>query len=97
MVLKIVFLSVSIATKVTISKIYHLIRLRFEQSEHKKSQCEYGIRKHGNVSMKKMITKGLMSFVRACKHALVKIRDRVQTETLIFPIQIWSTFSDKKI
>ena len=50
----------------------------------------------GNVSMKKMITKGLMSFVRACKHALVKIRDRVQTETLIFPIQIWSTFSYKK-
>ena len=46
--------------------------------------------------MKKMVTKGLMSFVRACKHALVKIRDRVQTETLIFPIQIWSTFSDKK-
>ena len=37
-----------------------------------------------------------MSFVRACNHALVKIRDRVQTETLIFPIQIWSTFSDKK-
>ena len=34
-----------------------------------------------------------MSFVRACNHALVKIRDRMQTETLIFPI---STFSYKK-
>ena len=38
LVLKIVILSVAIATKLTISKIYHLIRLRFEQSEHKKSQ-----------------------------------------------------------
>ena len=38
--LKIVILSVAIATKLTISKIYHLIRLRFEQSEHKKSQCD---------------------------------------------------------
>ena len=38
LVLKIVILSVSIATKLTISKIYHLIRLRFERSEHKKSQ-----------------------------------------------------------
>ena len=33
------FLSVLIATKVTISKIYHLIRLRFERSKHKKPQC----------------------------------------------------------
>ena len=38
LVLKIVSLSVAIATKLTISKINHLIRLRFEQSEHKKSQ-----------------------------------------------------------
>ena len=38
LVLKIVILSVAIATKLTISKINHLIRLRFEQSEHKKSQ-----------------------------------------------------------
>ena len=38
LVLKIVSLSVAIATKLTISKINHLIRLRFEQSEHEKSQ-----------------------------------------------------------
>ena len=37
---KIVILSVSIATKLTISKVHPLIRLRFEQSGHKKSQCE---------------------------------------------------------
>ena len=42
LVLKIVILSVAIATKLTISMIYHLIRLRFEQSEHKKSQCTMG-------------------------------------------------------
>ena len=39
LVLKIVILSVSIATKLTISKICHFISLRFEWSEHKKSQC----------------------------------------------------------
>ena len=39
LVLKITLLSVSLATKVTILKICYLIRLRFEQSEHKKSQC----------------------------------------------------------
>ena len=40
---KIVIFSVSIATKLTISKIYHLIRLRYEWSEHKKSQFGEGI------------------------------------------------------
>ena len=35
----IVILSVSIPTKLSILKIYHLIRLRFERSEHKKSPC----------------------------------------------------------
>ena len=39
LVLEVVNLSVSIGTKLPISKIYHLIRLRFEQSEHRKSQC----------------------------------------------------------
>ena len=38
-VLKIVILSLLKPKKVTITKIHHLIRLRFEQSEHKKSQC----------------------------------------------------------
>ena len=37
--LKIVISSVSIATKLTISNIYTLIRLRFEQPEHRNSQC----------------------------------------------------------
>ena len=34
-----VILSLLIPKKVTITKIHHLIRLNFEQSEHKKSQC----------------------------------------------------------
>ena len=34
-----VILSLLILTKLTIDKIHHLIRLRFEQSELKKSQC----------------------------------------------------------
>ena len=33
------FLSLLIPTKVTITKIHHLISSRFERSEHKKSQC----------------------------------------------------------
>ena len=37
---QIVILSLLIPTKLTITKIHHLIRLRFEQSEHKKSQCD---------------------------------------------------------
>ena len=36
---KIVILSLFIPRKLTITKIHHLIRLRFERSEHKKSQC----------------------------------------------------------
>ena len=35
---QIVILSLLIPTKLTIAKIHHLIRLRFEWSEHKKSQ-----------------------------------------------------------
>ena len=34
-----VILSLIIPKKVTITKIHHLIRLNFERSEHKKSQC----------------------------------------------------------
>ena len=34
-----VILSLLIPKKVTITKIHHLIRLNFERSEHKKSQC----------------------------------------------------------
>ena len=34
-----VILSLIIPEKVTITKIHHLIRLNFERSEHKKSQC----------------------------------------------------------
>ena len=37
--LPVVILLLLIPKKVTITKIHHLIRLRFEQSEHKKSQC----------------------------------------------------------
>ena len=37
---QIVILSLLIPTKLTITKVHHLIRLRFEWSEHKKSQCE---------------------------------------------------------
>ena len=33
------FLSLLIPTKLTITKIHHLISSRFERSEHKKSQC----------------------------------------------------------
>ena len=33
------FLSLLIPTKLTITKIHQLISSRFEQSEHKKSQC----------------------------------------------------------
>ena len=36
---QLVFLSLLIPTKLTITKIHHLIRSKFEQSEHKKSQC----------------------------------------------------------
>ena len=36
-----VILSLLIPKKVTITKIHHLIRLNFERSEHKKSQCDY--------------------------------------------------------
>ena len=36
---KIVILSIFIPRKLTITKIHHLIRLRFERFEHKKSQC----------------------------------------------------------
>ena len=36
---QIVFLSPLIPTKLTITKIHHLISSRFERSEHKKSQC----------------------------------------------------------
>ena len=35
-----VILSLLTPKKVTITKIHHLIRLNFERSEHKKSQCE---------------------------------------------------------
>ena len=37
-----VILSLIIPKKVTITKIHHLIRLNFERSEHKKSQCGGG-------------------------------------------------------
>ena len=36
---QIVILVLLIPTKLTITKIHHLIRMRFERSEHKKSQC----------------------------------------------------------
>ena len=36
-------LSLLIPKKVAITKIHHLIRLRFERSEHKKSQCDFTI------------------------------------------------------
>ena len=36
---QIVFLSLLIPTKSTITKVHHLISSRFERSEHKKSQC----------------------------------------------------------
>ena len=35
-----VILSLLIPKKVTITKIHYLIRLNFERSEHKKSQCD---------------------------------------------------------
>ena len=38
---QIVFLSLLIPTKLTITKIHHLISSRFERSEHKKSQCAH--------------------------------------------------------
>ena len=43
---QIVMLTPSIATKLTFIKIHHLIRLRFERSEHKKSQCVGGLQFH---------------------------------------------------
>ena len=40
LVLEILVFSVYMATKLTFSKIYHLISLGFGRSEHEKSQCE---------------------------------------------------------
>ena len=38
-----VILSLLILTKLTVNKIHHLIRLKFERSELKKSQCVYNL------------------------------------------------------